>query len=78
MSATDNTYTQACLLGLVQKRPLDDACPNISAHRIHVAGNKHALGRKPLAKIMLRQLAEDSDNGFKPLRKQGARGALLD
>jgi hypothetical protein len=50
----------------------------ISAHRIHVAGNKHALGRKPLAKIMLRQLAEDSDNGFKPLRKQGARGALLD
>jgi hypothetical protein len=27
---------------------------------------------------MLRQLVEDSDNRFKPLGKQGARGALLD
>ena len=27
--------TQACLLGLVRKRPLDDACPNVRAHRAH-------------------------------------------
>jgi hypothetical protein len=26
--------TQACLLGLVRKGPLDDSCPNVSAHRI--------------------------------------------
>jgi hypothetical protein len=69
--------TQACLLGLVRNRPLDDACPNVGAHRADRAGNKHALGRKSLAKLMLRQLAEDPENGCEPLGKQGARGALF-
>ncbi len=69
--------TQACLLGLVRKRPLDDACPNVNAHRAHGAVKHHALGRKSLAKLMLRQLAEDPDNGCEPLGKQGARGALF-
>ena len=69
--------TQACLLGLVRKHPLDDACPNVNAHRAHGAGNHHALGRKSLANLMLRQLAEDPDNGCEPLGKQGARGALF-
>jgi hypothetical protein len=69
--------TQACLLGLVRKRPLDDACPNVGAHRAHEAGNKHALGRTSLAKLMLRQLAKDPENGCEPLGKQGARGALF-
>lgn len=69
--------TQACLLGLVRKGPLDDACPNVNAHRAYGAGNHHALGRKSLAKLMLRQLAENPDNGCEPLGKQGARGALF-
>jgi hypothetical protein len=69
--------TQACLLGLVRGRLLDDACPNVNTHRGHGTGNKHALGRKSLAKLMLRQLAEDPDNGCEPLGKQGARGALF-
>ncbi|KAG9228078.1 hypothetical protein BJ875DRAFT_390182, partial [Amylocarpus encephaloides] len=69
--------TQACLLGLVRKHSLDDACPNINAHRTYGVGNHHALGRKSLAKHMLRQLAENPDNGCKPLGKQGARGALF-
>jgi hypothetical protein len=69
--------TQACLLGLVRKHPLDDACPNINAHRTHGASNHHALGRKALAKLMLRQLAENPDNECKPLGKQGARGTLF-
>jgi len=69
--------TQACLLGLVRKHPLDEACPNVNAHRVHGAGNKHTLGRKSLAKLILRQLAEDPDNGCEPLGKQGARGALF-
>ncbi|KAH8585875.1 hypothetical protein B0O99DRAFT_646021, partial [Bisporella sp. PMI_857] len=46
--------TQNCLLGLVRKHPLDDACLNVNAHRAHGAGNHHALGRKSLAKLMLR------------------------
>ncbi|KAM3067066.1 hypothetical protein ACMFMG_011739 [Clarireedia jacksonii] len=69
--------TQACLLGLVRKHSLDDTCPNINAHRAHGAGNYHALGRRSLTKLMSRQLAENPDNGCKPLGKQGARGALF-
>ena len=69
--------TQACLLGLVRKGPLDNACPNVTSHRAHGAGNHHALGRKSLAKLVSRQLAENPDNGCEPLRKQGACGALF-
>jgi len=63
--------TQSCLLGLVRKRPLDDTCPNFGAHRAYGVGNHHALRQKSLAKLMLRQLAEDPDNGCEPLGKQG-------
>ncbi|KAH8591188.1 hypothetical protein B0O99DRAFT_632694 [Bisporella sp. PMI_857] len=69
--------TQTCLLGLVRKHPLDDACPNVNAHCAHGAGNHHALGRKSFAELMLHQLAEDPDNGCESLGKQGARGALF-
>jgi hypothetical protein len=69
--------TQSCLLGLVRKRPLDETCPNVRTHRDHGASNHHALERKYLAKLMLRQLAEDPDNGCEPLGKQGARGAFF-
>jgi serine/threonine protein kinase len=65
MSATDNTAHKP------------DACPNVGAHRAQGAGNKHALGRKSLAKLMLRQLTENPDNGCEPLGKQGACGALF-
>ncbi|KAH7378966.1 hypothetical protein BKA64DRAFT_242116 [Cadophora sp. MPI-SDFR-AT-0126] len=69
--------TRACLLGLVRKRPLDDACPNVNTHRAHGDGIRHALGRKSLAKQMSRQLAQDPDSGCEPLEKQGSRGALF-
>ncbi|CZT52680.1 uncharacterized protein RSE6_14035 [Rhynchosporium secalis] len=69
--------TCACLLGLVRKRPLDDACPNVNTHRAHGDGIRHALGRKSLAKQMSRQLAQDPDSGCEPLEKQGSRGALF-
>jgi hypothetical protein len=69
--------TQACLLGLAGRRPLDGACPNISTHRAIGAGNHHGLDQKTLAQLMLCQLAQDPDNGCEPLGKQGARGALF-
>ena len=69
--------TQSCLLGLVRKHPMDEACPNVSAHRAHGPGKYHALSRKSLLKLMLRQLAEDPDSGCEPLAKQGACGALF-
>ncbi|CAG8982040.1 hypothetical protein HYALB_00013901 [Hymenoscyphus albidus] len=49
----------------------------IIAHRTHGAGTHHTLGQKSLAKLMLRQLAEDPNNGCEPLGKQGACGTLL-
>lgn len=69
--------TQTCLLGLVRRRPLDDACLNINAHRDHGASNHHALEQKSLVKLMSHQLAQDPDNGCEPLGKQGARSALF-
>ncbi|KAH6719535.1 hypothetical protein BKA61DRAFT_571536 [Leptodontidium sp. MPI-SDFR-AT-0119] len=69
--------THACLLGLVRKRSLDGACPNVRAHRAYGDGIHHALGRKSLAKQISRQLAQDPDSGCEPLGKQGARGALF-
>lgn len=69
--------TQACLLGVVRRRPLDEACPNVSAHRALGAGSHHPLDQKTLAQIMIDQLARDPDHGCEPLGKQGARGALF-
>ena len=69
--------THTCLLGLVRKRSLDGACPNVNTHRAHGDGIHHALGRKSFAKQMSRQLAQDPDSGCEPLGKQGARGALF-
>lgn len=69
--------TQDCLLGLVRKRLLDDACPNVNAHCVHGASNYYAFGRISLAKLMLCQFAENPDNGCEPLGKQGARGVLF-
>src|ERR1700722_2905711 len=63
---------QACLLGLVRRRPLDEACPNVSAHRALRACSHHVLDQKTLAQLMLCQLALDPNNGCEPLRKQGA------
>jgi hypothetical protein len=35
--------TQACLLGLVRRLPLDEACPNVSAHRSFGDGSHHTF-----------------------------------
>ena len=40
-------------------------------------GIRYTLGRESLTKQMSRQLAEDPENGYEPLRKQGARGTLF-
>lgn len=69
--------TQACLLGLVRRSLLDEACPNVSAHRALGVGRYHVLDQDALAQLMSCQLARDLDNGCEPLGKQGARGALF-
>jgi hypothetical protein len=46
-------YTQACLLGLVQKRSLDDACLHVGVHYAYRVGNYYALRRKFLMKLIV-------------------------
>jgi hypothetical protein len=46
--------TQACLLGLVHKHPLDKACLNVNKHQRYKTSNDYVLGQNSLAKLMLR------------------------
>ncbi|RFU26337.1 hypothetical protein B7463_g10008, partial [Scytalidium lignicola] len=69
--------TQACLLGVIRRQPLDNACPNVSIHRAHSLDIYHGLRRKTLKQAMARQLQDTPDSGCEPLGKQGARGALF-
>jgi hypothetical protein len=70
-------YTQACLLKLVRKRPLNNAYPNVNIHRTYKANNYHALKRKSLIKYILRQLAKNLNNKYKLLGKQGTCDTLF-
>jgi len=56
---------------------LDEACPNVSSHRVHRTSNFHSLEQKSLAQHIRHQLKENLDSGCEPLGKQGARGALF-
>jgi hypothetical protein len=69
--------THAYLLGIARRRPLDEVCPNVSAHRALGAGSYHVSGQKTLLELILCQLAHGPDNGCEPLGKQGARGSLF-
>jgi hypothetical protein len=69
--------TQACLLELKRGWPLDEACPNVSAHRAHGDGVRHAVDARTFAWLVREQLARDLDHDCEPLDKQGARGALF-
>jgi hypothetical protein len=69
--------TQACLLGVKDGLPLDEACPNVSAHKVDGLGDYHFLSRKTLKKAISRQLHQTLDKGCEPLGKQGSRGALF-
>ncbi|KAL2357208.1 hypothetical protein BJ546DRAFT_1113171 [Cryomyces antarcticus] len=73
----DSYCTQRCLVGLVHGLSLDEACPNVSAHRLHKAGTDHSLSKISFKHAMKTQLAKSRDHGCEPLGKQGARGALF-
>jgi hypothetical protein len=56
---------------------LDNTCLNISIYCVPGISNKYTLGRKSLAKLILRQLAKNPEKGYKPLGKQDARDILF-
>jgi hypothetical protein len=68
--------TQACLLGLVRRTLIDQACPNAAVHRTKASDLRHALDQKTLARLIRYQLKENPD-GCQPLGQQGTRGALF-
>lgn len=71
--------TQACLLGLVRRLPIDDSCPNAASHprRKKANGTTHALTKTKLCDLLRRQLADTMDEDCENLRLQGARGMLF-
>ncbi|KAL8919997.1 MAG: hypothetical protein Q9208_006501 [Pyrenodesmia sp. 3 TL-2023] len=71
--------TQACLLGLVQRLPIDEHCPNARLHPRgrKVNANKHALTAAKLCNLLRGQLARTLDKDCTDLRLQGARGMLF-
>jgi hypothetical protein len=68
---------QACLLGLARRHPLDKACPNISVYHALGPSSYYSLDCKTLAQLILYQLAQDPDNRYKLLGKQGACSTLF-
>ncbi|KAI4111321.1 MAG: hypothetical protein LQ345_006821, partial [Seirophora villosa] len=69
--------TQACLLGLTHRLPIDDACPNAASHPRGKEGNTHALTRPGLCRMLRQQLVETMDSNCDNLRLQGSRGLLF-
>ncbi|KAL9011550.1 MAG: hypothetical protein Q9173_003613 [Seirophora scorigena] len=67
--------TQACLLGLVRRLPMDVNCPNVKLHPRK--GKTHALTALKLRELLRHQLNRNMDDDCVDLRLQGARGMLF-
>jgi hypothetical protein len=67
--------TQSCLLGLKQDRPLDNACPNVSYHRLGQQTDKHLITAVELVHVLNQQLDKDVDHHCEPFGGCGASGA---
>lgn len=65
--------SQRCLLGLVNRGPLDMGCPNVLDH----GNGRHSIGKATFLKLMHKQLSKDLDTDCKSVGLYGARGALL-
>ncbi|KAL9011754.1 MAG: hypothetical protein Q9173_003429 [Seirophora scorigena] len=68
--------TQACILGLAQRRTIDESCPNASLHP-RQRGNSHSLTEPVLRDLLRQQLARTMDEHCLNLRLSGARGMLF-
>ncbi|KAI4150504.1 MAG: hypothetical protein LQ341_001083 [Variospora aurantia] len=67
--------TQACLLGLVRRLPMDVNCPNVKLHPRK--GKTHALTALKLRELLRHQLNRNMEDDCVDLRLQGARGMLF-
>ncbi|KAL8902668.1 MAG: hypothetical protein Q9207_004489 [Kuettlingeria erythrocarpa] len=71
--------TQACLLGLMRRSPIDENCPNARLHPRCSKANadRHALTGPKLCDLVRDQLAKTLDEDCTDLGLQGARGMLF-
>ncbi|KAL8917600.1 MAG: hypothetical protein Q9208_007846 [Pyrenodesmia sp. 3 TL-2023] len=69
--------TQACMLGLVQQGPIDEACPNAGLHPRGEGGNVHALTGPKLCELLRQQLARTMNHDIEDLGLRGARGMVF-
>ncbi|KAL8904762.1 MAG: hypothetical protein Q9207_003056 [Kuettlingeria erythrocarpa] len=69
--------TQACMLGLVQQGPVNEACPNAGYHPRAEDGKSHALTAPELGELLRQQLARTMDKDIEDLGLQGARGMVF-
>ncbi|KAK2787209.1 hypothetical protein FQN52_007298 [Onygenales sp. PD_12] len=70
--------TQKCLLGLINRMPFDDACPNIQVHRQHSGTEYHPIDGRQVTLKLERQLNNNPDHCCRPLPgKEGLHGALF-
>ncbi|KAF3398939.1 hypothetical protein DPV78_006392 [Talaromyces pinophilus] len=72
---TSRFCTQRCLLGLQQKGPLDDSCPNVHLHRHGHQGNRHRIDTNTLVQMLKDQLDQDLDHNCTPFGDCGSYGA---
>ncbi|KAJ8129518.1 hypothetical protein O1611_g4113 [Lasiodiplodia mahajangana] len=71
----DSYCTQECLLGLKDRRPLDENCPNVGVHRQGL-GNQHHIDTAQLRGIIRRQLDVNFDDSCQALDSYGKFGAI--
>ncbi|KAL8661193.1 MAG: hypothetical protein Q9202_005795 [Teloschistes flavicans] len=69
--------TQTCLLSLVKRRPIDQACPNAQLHPRRRQSNLHSLTREELCNLLREQLRQSRDENCDDLWIQGSRGMLF-
>jgi hypothetical protein len=71
--------TQRCLLGLVNRGPLDPNCPNTSLHQKDWPRSNvnHLIDHTQWLNIVQTQLQHILDEGVRPLSQSGARGVLF-
>ncbi|KAI7343087.1 hypothetical protein KC320_g9349, partial [Hortaea werneckii] len=73
--STSAFCTQTCLLGLKHRRPLDNACPNVSDHRRGQKTEEHAVTAVEMVYNLKQQLDKDVDRHCEPFGECGSTGA---
>lgn len=64
----------ACILGLRDKKPLDDNCPNVKRHRLDSHSSCHSISADELVQKLKEQLNNNIDANCTPFADRGAYG----